>query len=66
MTHASDGDDRDVVVVGNGPLGSAIGRHLADAGASVLVLDGGALLTSASNDMGRIVRPLDAPKSTAK
>ena len=60
MTRASDGDDRDVVVVGNGPLGSAIGRHLADAGASVLVLDGGASLTSASNDMGRIVRPLDA------
>ena len=31
----------DVVVVGNGPVGSAVARHIAEAGKSVLVLDGG-------------------------
>jgi sarcosine oxidase len=50
----------DVVVVGNGPVGSAVARHVAEAGKSVLVLDGSDTLTSASNDVGRIVRPLDA------
>ena len=50
----------DVVVVGNGPVGSAVARHIAEAGKSVLVLDGGDTLTSASDDAGRIVRPLDA------
>jgi sarcosine oxidase len=50
----------DVVVVGNGPIGSAIARHVAETGRSVLVLDGRDTLTSASDDMGRIVRPLDA------
>jgi glycine/D-amino acid oxidase-like deaminating enzyme len=50
----------DVVVVGNGPVGSAVARHVAEAGKSVLVLDGSDVLTSASNDVGRIVRPLDA------
>ena len=50
----------DVVVVGNGPIGSAVARHIAEAGKSVLVLDGGDTLTSASDDVGRIVRPLDA------
>ena len=50
----------DVVVVGNGPIGSAVARHVAETGASVLVVDGKRTLTSASDDMGRIVRPLDA------
>ena len=50
----------DVVVVGNGPIGSAVARHCSSLGASVLVLDGRDALTSASDDMGRIVRPLDA------
>ena len=50
----------DVVVVGNGPVGSAVARHIAEVGNSVLVLDGGDTLTSASDDVGRIVRPLDA------
>ena len=49
-----------MVVVGNGPVGSAVARHVAEAGKSVLVLDGSDVLTSASNDVGRIVRPLDA------
>ena len=40
----------DVVVVGNGPVGSAVARHIAEAGKSVLVLDGGDTLTSASDD----------------
>ena len=42
-----DHDDRlvvlslhDVVVVGNGPIGSAVARHVAETGASVLVVDG--------------------------
>ena len=50
----------DVVVVGNGPIGSAVARHVAEGGASVLVVDGRGSLTSASDDVGRIVRPLDA------
>jgi len=50
----------DVVVVGNGPIGSAVARHVAAAGASVCVIDGRDSLTSAWNDEGRIVRPLDA------
>ena len=53
----------DVVVVGNGPVGSAVARHIAEAGKSVLVLDGGDTLTSASDDAGRIVRPLHAAGS---
>ena len=51
---------KDVIVVGNGPIGSAVARHVAEGGHSVLVVDGGKRLTSASDDMGRIVRPLDA------
>ena len=58
MTTAS--SRHDVVVVGNGPIGSAVARHVAETGASVLVVDGKRTLTSASDDMGRIVRPLDA------
>jgi len=63
------GSSFDVIVVGNGPIGSAVARHVAtsssfkddDARAqpSVLVLDSDAL-TSGSDDLGRIVRPLDA------
>ncbi len=50
----------DVVVVGNGPIGSAVARHVAESGSSVLVVDARDTLTSAHDDMGRIVRPLDA------
>ena len=54
----------DVIVVGNGPLGSAIGLHasLSSSGKkSVLILDcGSESLSSGSDDLGRIVRPLDA------
>ena len=60
------GSDFNVIVVGNGPIGSAVARHVAssasfkdDAHPSVLVLDSEAL-TSGSDDLGRIVRPLDA------
>ena len=55
------GADVDVIVVGNGPLGSAIARHIASEhrDKSVVVLDS-ETLTSGSNDLGRIVRPLDA------
>jgi len=34
--------DYDVVVIGNGPIGSAVSRHVAYGGASVLVIDNGA------------------------
>lgn len=57
QSHAS---EKDVIVIGNGPIGSAVARHVAEGGYSVLVVDGGNRLTSASDDMGRIVRPLDA------
>ena len=57
QSHAS---EKDVIVIGNGPIGSAVARHVAEDGYSVLVVDGGNRLTSASDDMGRIVRPLDA------
>ena len=60
------GSNFNVIVVGNGPIGSAVARHVAssasfkdDARPSVLVLDSDAL-TSGSDDLGRIVRPLDA------
>lgn len=62
------GSHFNIIVVGNGPIGSAVARHVAssasfkdDASArpSVLVLDSDAL-TSGSDDLGRIVRPLDA------
>ena len=57
QSHAS---EKDVIVIGNGPIGSAVAKHVAEGGYSVLVVDGGNRLTSASDDMGRIVRPLDA------
>lgn len=60
MSGGGGGGHFDVVVVGNGPIGSAVARHVAEAGASTLVIDGRGSLTSASDDMGRIVRPLDA------
>lgn len=47
------------VVIGNGPLGSAAGRHLAEAGCDVTVM-GSTRLTSSSQDRGRIARALDA------
>ena len=55
----------DVIVVGNGPLGAALGVHLASVSSSsrrsVLILDSGSeSLSSGSDDLGRIVRPLDA------
>merc|ERR1711990_702090 len=54
----------DVIVVGNGPLGSALGLHVSvssSRGKSVLILDAGSeSLSSGSDDLGRIVRPLDA------
>jgi len=55
----------DVVVVGNGPLGAAIGLHASLGSSSgkksVLILDcGSESLSSGSDDLGRIVRPLDA------
>ena len=54
----------DVIVVGNGPLGSAIGLHASVSSSgkkSVLILDcGSESLSSGSDDLGRIVRPLDA------
>ena len=57
----------DVIVVGNGPLGAALGVHLASFSSSissrksVLILDSGSeSLSSGSDDLGRIVRPLDA------
>jgi hypothetical protein len=40
-----------VVVIGNGPIGSAVSRHVAYGGASVLVIDGRGSLTSASDDL---------------
>jgi len=53
--------DVDIVVVGNGPIGSAVAKYVAKAKAkaSIVVL-ASAELASASNDLGRIVRPLDA------
>ena len=58
----------DVIVVGNGPLGSALGLHVSaslssssSSRKSVLILDAGSeSLSSGSDDLGRIVRPLDA------
>ena len=55
----------DVIVVGNGPLGAALGVHLASVSSSsrksVLILDSGSeSLSSGSDDLGKIVRPLDA------
>ena len=51
----------DVVVAGNGPIGASVARHVCALApdASVLVLDS-ERLTSGSDDLGRIVRPLDA------
>src|SRR5210317_1487026 len=51
----------DVVVAGNGPIGASVARRVCERApnASVLVLDS-ERLTSGSDDLGRIVRPLDA------
>ena len=56
-----DGTHFDVVVAGNGPIGAAVARRVCERApkASVLVLDS-ERLTSGSDDLGRIVRPLDA------
>lgn len=56
----SPGSSFDVIVLGNGPIGSAVARHVCAFGSHrVLVLDS-ERLTSGSDDLGRIVRPLDA------
>ena len=58
------GAEFDVIVVGNGPLGAAIGLHLSEKKKEkkkILILDSGEeSLSSGSDDLGRIVRPLDA------
>ena len=54
----------DVVVIGNGPIGAAVGLHLSKnvkTKKKMLILDSGqASVSSGSDDLGRIVRPLDA------
>ena len=62
----------DVVVIGNGPIGAAIGLHVSSSSTKnvktttkrkkkMLILDSGqASVSSGSDDLGRIVRPLDA------
>jgi hypothetical protein len=54
----------DFIVIGNGPIGAAvayeISRRFDGCNESVLVLDSSESLSSGSNDLGRIVRPLDA------
>ena len=56
------GAEFDVIVIGNGPLGAAIGLHLSEKKEKkILILDSGEeSLSSGSDDLGRIVRPLDA------
>jgi glycine/D-amino acid oxidase-like deaminating enzyme len=65
LTHPpASGAEFDVIVVGNGPLGAAIGLHLSEKKKEkkkILILDSGEeSLSSGSDDLGRIVRPLDA------
>lgn len=54
----------DVVVIGNGPIGAAVGLHVSKnvkRKKKMLILDSGqASVSSGSDDLGRIVRPLDA------
>ena len=54
----------DVVVIGNGPIGAAVGLHVSKnvkTKKKMLILDSGqASVSSGSDDLGRIVRPLDA------